>query len=85
VLVSRDHELKLVSREAGSRTEFFEDPAATHFGNRIHEVSDEISLFLSPKELKWLLDTFDWGCMGNKNILLPLLEKLESSYDGRSV
>jgi len=36
VLVSRDNQLKLVSREAGGRTDFFEEPV--HFGNQIHNV-----------------------------------------------
>ena len=85
VLISRNHELKLVSREAGGRSEFFEDPVSAHFGNRIREVLDEVSLFLPPSELKWLVDTLDWSCVENQHLATPFLERLESSYDGRSV
>jgi len=46
VLISRNAELKLVSREAGGRREFFEDPMSTYFGNRIHEPNDEVRLFI---------------------------------------
>jgi len=85
VLLSRNGQLKLVSREAGGRREFFEDPTAAYFGNLIREPSDVVHLFLAPSELKWLVDTLDWNQVEDQHLVAPFLEKLESDYDGRSV
>jgi hypothetical protein len=85
VLVSRGSHLKLVSREAGGRTDFFQDPAATHFGNRITSALDEVRLFITPQELRQLLTALDWTCVSDKTFPLQLLHALKSTFDGCSV
>lgn len=85
VLVSRNHQLKLVSRGPGGNGGFFEDPAAAHFGSHIHGILDEVSIFISPSELKRLLDLLDWSQAETDPIVSSFLERLDSTYDGRCV
>lgn len=85
VLVSRGNLLKLVSRDAGSRTDFFQDPASTYFGNRITSGKDEVRLFVTPQQLRQLLTTLDWAQVQDQTFVLELLHALKASFDGRSV
>lgn len=61
VLMSRNNELKLVSRESGGNGEFFADPMSVHFGNRIQDIFDEVNVFITPSELGSLVDLLDWS------------------------
>lgn len=84
-LVARGNELKLVSREVGGRKGFFEDAAASHFGNRISSPEDEVRLFITPSEIRRLLLTLDWSRVPNRFPTQRLLQTLEASFDGISV
>jgi hypothetical protein len=84
VLVSRGSQLKLVCREGASRGAFFLDPASLHFGNGISQVWDEVSLFLSPEDLAWLLKHLDWAQSADSIVVARLLGRIEQTYDGRA-
>ena len=84
VLLSVDNELKLVSRGSGGSREFFTEPASLHFGNRLKDILDDVSIFIIPSELDCLLDLLNWDQVRSKSIVASFLERLRSSYDGQS-
>jgi hypothetical protein len=85
VLMSRNNELKLVSRSSRGNGEFFEDPMSCHLGNHIHDILDDTDIFISPSELKCLADSLDWSKVENDLIISSFLERFETSYNGQSV
>lgn len=85
MLLSLDHQLKLVSRGPRGKGEFFDEPVSAYFGNHVKDVLDEVSVFITPPELKSLVDLLDWSQVGSEPAITHFLGRLKSSYDGRSV
>lgn len=83
--MSLDHQLKLVSRGSKGKGEFFDEPVSAYFGNHVKDVLDEVSVFITPSELKCLVDLLDWSQVGSEPAITHFLGRLKSSYDGRSV
>ena len=81
VLLSSGSEVKLISRDLGGRSSFFEDGHSTYFGNRISELTDKVRLFIDQKELNWLKTHVHW----DKHAASSIVTRLESYYDGNSL
>ena len=85
MLLSVDNELKLVSRGSGSNREFFTEPASLYFGNRLRDILDDISVFITRSELDCLLNLLDWSQVNSNSIVASFLKRLRSSYNGQSI
>jgi len=85
LLMSHNNELKLVSRQPAGDREFLADPISRHFGNHIHGILDEVSIFISASELKCLSSLLDWSQVENDEIVSSFLERIETSYNGFSI
>ena len=85
VLISKANMLKAVSREQGGRSDFFSEPAALFFGNRVQTAHDQVRLFITPQEVKQLVTSLDWSDPEVHASTVELLRALKSSFDGCSM
>ena len=83
--MSKNNQLKLVSRSSESTGSFFVDPAPIYFGNHIKSIFDTVYLSLSRKELLHIADLTDWSVFETDTITMSFLEKIASSFTGEMI